>query len=89
MMSDEHLRRYRHWRAINTRHHSAALKFLARSTILEHARRLGLAAGRVLVANSMEEMTLVFDLAIYTAREGRSRAIARYAQSGAAPARLR
>ena len=40
----------------------------------------------LLGANSMEEMTLVFDLAIYTAREGRSRAIDRYAQSGAAPA---
>jgi hypothetical protein len=59
-MPDELLNRYRHLRVIRTRHHSASLKFLARPTILEHARRLRLAGGQVLVADSAGEMTLVF-----------------------------
>jgi hypothetical protein len=79
MTRDEVLCRYRHLRTISTRHHSAALKFLARPTIMEHARRLGLAKGKVLAAESEAELTLVFDLAIYTAKEGRP--IDRYAQA--------
>jgi hypothetical protein len=85
MTPDELLGRYRHLRAISTRHHSAALKFLARPTIMEHARRLGLARGQVLVADSAGEMTLVFDLAIYSAKEGGSRAIDRYAKAAQLP----
>ncbi|MBV8589612.1 MAG: hypothetical protein JO212_06050, partial [Acetobacteraceae bacterium] len=48
---------------------------------MEHARRLGMTAGQILIANNEEELTLIFDLAIYTAREGRSRAIDRYAKA--------
>jgi hypothetical protein len=81
MTREEVLCRYRHLRAISTQHHSAALKFLARPTIMEHARRLGLTKGKVLVAESEAELTLVFDLAIYTAKEGRSWVIDRYAQA--------
>jgi hypothetical protein len=80
MTREEVLCRYRHLRAISTRHHSGALKFLVRPNIMEHAERLGLTKGKVLVAESEEELTLVFDLAIHTAREGRSRAIDRFAQ---------
>jgi hypothetical protein len=78
---EEILTRYRHLRAIATRHHSEALKFLSRSAILEQARHLGLAAGKTLVAESIDEMTLAFDLAIHTARPGHSRAIDRYARA--------
>jgi hypothetical protein len=85
MTRNEVLSRYRHLRAISTQHHSAALKFLARSTILEHARRLGLAKGKALLVQNEAELTLVFDLAIYTAREGRSRAIDLYAQATQLP----
>jgi hypothetical protein len=81
MTRNEVLDRYRHLRAISTQHHNAALKFLARFTILEHARRLGLAKGKALFVQNEAELTLVFDLAIYTARAGRSRAIDRYAQA--------
>ena len=49
--------------------------------ILEQAKHLGLAYGQALVAESEEEMTLLFDLAIHTAKPGRSRAIDRYAKS--------
>lgn len=81
MPDTEVLDRYRCLRAISTRHHSGALGCLARPAILEQARHLGLAYGRTLVAESEEEMTLLFDLAIYTAKLGRSRAIDRYAKS--------
>jgi hypothetical protein len=80
------LRRYRNLRAVCTRHHSAAVQFLAQPVILESARRLGLTAGHVLIADSTEQLTLVFDLAIYTAKEGRTRAIDRYAKAAQLPA---
>jgi hypothetical protein len=79
MSRDEVLARYRHLRAISTRHHTEALRFLSRPALLEQARQLGLTTGEMLVAESMGEFTLVVDLAIYTSRPGRSRAIDRYA----------
>lgn len=85
MQREDVLRRYRHLRAIGTDHHSAALKFLARPAFEEHARRLGLMMGRTLIANNEEEMALVFDLAIYTAKDDRSRAIDRYAKVAQLP----
>ena len=86
MSRDEILTRYRHLRAISTRHHSEALRFVPRSALLEQARRLGLTMGKTLVAESMAELTLAFDLCLYTAAPGRSRGIDRYARSaGAAP----
>jgi hypothetical protein len=85
MTRDQILERYRHLRAISTGHHSGALKFLSRQGLLEHAKRLGLATGGMLVAESEAEMTLVFDLALYTAKEGRSRALDRYARATKLP----
>src|SRR5215210_5147494 len=83
---EEILTRYRRLREISTRHHSEALRFVPHSTLLEQARRLGLTAGKMLVADSMDELTLAFDLCLYTAAPGRSRGIDRYARSaGVAP----
>jgi len=78
---DAVLARYRHLREISRRHHSDALKFLSKDAIVHHARRLGLADGNTLILDSMDELTLAFDLAIYTAPGGRSRVIDRYARS--------
>ena len=85
MTRDEILQRYRHLRLISIGHHSGALKFLSRQAVLEHAKRLGLATGGMLVAESEAEMTLVFDLALYTAKERRSRALDRYARATKLP----
>src|SRR3954464_7935424 len=85
MTRDEVLQRYRHLRAISTGHHSGALKSLSRQALLEPAKRLGLAAAGMLVAESEAEMTLVFDLALYTAKDGRSRALDRYARATPLP----
>ena len=76
---DEVLARYRHLRAISTHHHTEAMNFFSRPALLEQARQLGLTAGEMLAAESMDEFTLVVDLAIHTSRPGRSRAIDRYA----------
>lgn len=84
MGREEILTRYRRLREISTRHHGAALKFVPHAALLEQARRLGLTVGKTLVAESMDELTLAFDLSLYTAAPGRSRAIDRYARSAGA-----
>jgi hypothetical protein len=80
---DEILARYRHLRAISVHHHNGALEFLSKSALMEHARHLGLTEGKILVAESMEELTLAVDLAVDTAKPGYSRAIDRYAARAA------
>jgi hypothetical protein len=82
----EVLARYRQLREISKRHLSDAMKFLSPDAILHHAQRLGLARGKTVILDDMDEITLAFDLAIHTAPDGRSRAIDRYARSaGFAP----
>ena len=84
MNREEILDRYRRLRAISTHHHSAALKFLSGPALLAHAKRLGLAVGRTLLADSEEEMILTFDL-----RQGRPiAALGPLHPSGTAGARL-
>jgi hypothetical protein len=75
------LARYRRFREIGRQYHSALLKFLSKDAIISQARRLGLAQGKMLVLDSMDDLNLVFDLLIYTAPKDRSRAIDRYARS--------
>jgi len=81
--SDAVLARYRRLREINKQHHDRVLDFVPRDTVFEHARRLGLAIGTTLVIDDIEALAYAFDLAIYTAPAGRSRAIDRYARSAA------
>ena len=77
----EVLTRYRHFREINKRHHSAVLNLLPKDTVISQARRIGLAQGKTLVLDSIDDLNLVFDLLIYTAPKDRSRAIDRYARA--------
>ena len=42
MSREEVLTRYRHLRAISTRHHTEAMNFISRPALLEQARHLGL-----------------------------------------------
>jgi hypothetical protein len=80
MSRAELIARYRHLREVSTQHHSAALNFLSRDAIISQARRIGLTQAKTLVLDSMDDMYLAFDLAIYTAPKDRSRAIDRYAK---------
>ena len=59
----EVLTRYRHLREISKQQHSSVLDFLSKDTITSQARRLGLAQGKMLVLDSMDDMNLAFDLA--------------------------
>jgi hypothetical protein len=77
----EILTRYRHFREISKQHHSTVLKFLATDAVISQARRIGLAQGKTLVLDSMDDLTLVFDLLIHTGPKDRSRAIDRYARA--------
>src|SRR5437016_4650773 len=77
----ELLARYRHLRELGKRHHSKVMDFLSKDAVLHHARRLGLAHGKFFILDSMSELSLALDLAIYTAPPGRSRAIDRYARA--------
>jgi hypothetical protein len=54
---------------------------VARSALLERGRQLGIVAGQSVIADTEEEMTLLFDLALYTAKPNRSRALDRYASA--------
>jgi hypothetical protein len=82
---EEVLTRYRELRAVSIEHHNAALKFLSCQTIMEQARSLGLSFRGMLAAESDEELTLIFDMALYSAAWGRSRALDRYARAKCGP----
>jgi hypothetical protein len=85
MSREEILTHYRGLREISKRHQTEAVRFIPHSALLDQARRIGLAIGKTLVAESMDELTLAFDLALFTAPPGRSRGIERYARSAAVP----
>ena len=78
---DELLIRYRRLREIGKRHHSAMLKLLTKDAVTSQARRLGLAQGKMLVLDSVEDLNLVFDLLMYTSQMQRPRALDRYLKS--------
>jgi hypothetical protein len=78
---DDILARYLRLREISKTLHEEVLKSISGDALLNQARRLGLAQGRTLVLDAMDEMYYVYDLAIYTAPADRSRAIDRYAKS--------
>jgi len=66
---------------MSKRLHDEVLKSISGDTLLDRARRLGLARGKTLVLEDPDETYYVYDLAIYTAPPDRSRAIERYAKS--------
>lgn len=78
---DAVLARYRALREIATLHHSNVMDFVSKDAIFQSARRLGLAEGKTLILDSIDELTLAFDLTIYTAPVDRSLAVDRYARS--------
>ena len=78
---DDVLGRYRRLREVGKQHHSEVMRRLSRDAPLQQARRLGLVTGRTILVDSEDDLTLVFDLAVYAAPAGRSRAIDRYARS--------
>ncbi|HEX2509861.1 MAG TPA: hypothetical protein VHK66_05020 [Microvirga sp.] len=82
MTREEILGRYRRDRAISVKLQTGALAQISRPVLLRQAKRLGLSNGKVLRVSHDDELTLVFDLLLYTTTPplGRSRAIDRYAR---------
>jgi hypothetical protein len=78
---DEVLARYHQLREIGKQHHHDVMSLISGDAMLGQARRLGLAQGKTLILDDMDEMTYVYDLSIHTAPPGRTRAIDRYARS--------
>jgi hypothetical protein len=74
------LSRYRRCRDLRMEIQTAALENIQHSTFLAHAKRIGLSDGKVLFTDNTVELTLAFDLAVYTAQAGRTRAIDRCAR---------
>ncbi|TDH61639.1 hypothetical protein E2C06_16050 [Dankookia rubra] len=60
-----------------------AVQAVPRTKLMEHAERLGIAVADEMAQPSEEELAFAFDLAIYTAPPGRSRAIDRLAKQHA------
>jgi hypothetical protein len=59
---------------------SGALRRVAADNIVDLGRRLDIVHGRTLVCENSSELDLLYDLAVYTAKAGRSRGIDRYAR---------
>jgi hypothetical protein len=78
---DDILGRYLRLREISKKIHEEVLNHISGDRLLDHARRIGLAQGKTLFLEDVEEMYYVYDLAVYTAPADRSRAIDRYAKS--------
>ncbi len=76
----EVLARYRRLREISGRHQQEAVNLVSQDAVWYQARRLGLADGRT-IFDDVVEFKYVLDLAIHTARPGRTSAIDRYARA--------
>ena len=74
------LGRYRRYRDLRMEIQTAALENIPHSSFLAYAKRVGLSDGKVLFTDDIVELTLAFDLAVYTASAGRTRAIDRCAR---------
>src|SRR5258708_1367026 len=86
MDRDSIVARYRHLREIVKAHKSSVLGYLPRQAILDQARFLRIAAGKDILADTDEEMALLFDLALHSPRHSRSRAFERYRSGTKLPA---
>lgn len=76
------LQTYRRLRKISSHHANQVLRRVPKSTLLHWAKRIGLLSKqKILVAESEEELTLAFDLAVYSKRLERSTAIETYRRS--------
>ena len=74
------LGRYRRYSDLRKDIQSSALENVSESSFLAYAKRIGLSDGKALFADDDVELTLVFDLALYAAQAGRTRAIDRCAR---------
>ncbi len=77
----EVLMRYRRLRELSLKHGNAIIKRLPKKTVLHWGKRIGLVRRKTFIASTMEEMTLGFDLAVYSTRSGKISPVERYRRS--------
>ncbi|WIM09523.1 hypothetical protein [Enhydrobacter sp.] len=77
---NEALARYRRYSKLRKNIQNATLTHVSPSRFLAHAKKIGLGDGKHLFTDDDAELTLVCDLAVYTAKAGQTRAIDRYAR---------
>jgi hypothetical protein len=80
------VQRYRHLRVVSSEVQTAALGQVPWTAVIEFGRRVGAVRKGELVLEWEDELKLVQDLAIHTAKNQRSRAIDRYARVAPYPA---
>ncbi len=80
------LARYRRLRAINRDHNDEIMNRVSTKAVLGWGKRLGLARGKTFFTDGFEELSLVFDLAVYSARLGKTPAVERYRRAADFPA---
>lgn len=78
--AEDVLTRFHHLRGVREALHEQAMRRLSPATVAEHARHLGLLRRGAELEEQPFEVMLAVDLALYTAKEGRSRAIDRLAR---------
>jgi hypothetical protein len=83
LSADEIRDLYQRAAAARRRFQELAVQATPRAKLVEHAKRLGLAVEDEMAQPSEEELAYAFDLAVYTAPPGRSRAIDRVAKQHA------
>jgi len=74
----EVLTRYRRLRELSRKHGNAIIKTLPKKTVLHWGKRIGVVRRKTFIASTMEEMTLGFDLAVYSTRPGKISPVERY-----------
>ena len=77
----EVLMRYRRLRELSRKHGDAIIERLPKKTVLHWGKRIGLVRRKTFIASTMEEMTLGFDLAVYSTRSGKISPVERYRRS--------
>ena len=77
----EVLSRYRRLREVNRKHGHAIIERLSKKTLLHWGKRIGLVRRKTFIASTTEEMTLAFDLAVYSTRSGKLSPVERYRRS--------
>lgn len=77
----EILMRYRRLRELSRKHGDAIIERLPKNAVLHWGKRIGLVRRKTFTASTMEEMTLGFDLAVYSTRSGKISPVERYRRS--------
>jgi len=70
--------RYRRLRAVSRAHNNAVLQAVPKKVLIHWGKRLGLVRRKTFIFEGEEELSLLADLAVYSARPGKAAPVERY-----------